>query len=439
MAILPNHPDIGQIKKDLVEARWQANYYKCQCLRGIASRKKMQDAYESEIWKLKAKHQEEADLLRQEISEMSAKIKLRERQLFGKKSEKGQPSENHKKGKSKHKRGQRAGRRSPAKRSYVHLPVRLDTCELSLEARTCPCCNKPYIDMNTSEDSEVVEIEVQAYIRKVKRAKYKRSCMCASQALILTASKISKLIPKSSLGNSIWVHCLMQKFWHGQPINRIVEELRSQGLAISRGTISSGLLRFLPAARVIYEKIVEKSMADKHWHADETGWKVFETLKGKANNRWFLWVFKSEAASVFVLDPSRSAKVIEDFFSQESEGIISCDRYRAYFCFASKTGNKFQVAYCWAHVRRDFLAIAKDRPEYEKFATDWLEKIRNLYRLNKKRNESLGKSSQKALEAEVKATKQKIDDQLKKEKLADPCRKALKSLVRHWEGLVRFV
>ncbi len=149
--------------------------------------------------------------------------------------------------------------------------------------------------MNTSEDSEVVEIEVQAHIRKVKQTKYKRSCTCASQPLILTASKISKIIPKSNLGNSIWVHCLMQKFWHRQPINRIVEELRSQGLAISRGTISSGLLRFLPAARVVYEKIVEKSMTDKHWHADEAGWKVFEALKGKASNRWFLWVFKSDA------------------------------------------------------------------------------------------------------------------------------------------------
>ncbi len=85
MAILHNHPDIGQIGKDLVEACWQANYYKCQCLRGIESRKKMQDSYESEIWKLKAKHKKEAEQLRHEISELSAKVKLRERQLFGKK------------------------------------------------------------------------------------------------------------------------------------------------------------------------------------------------------------------------------------------------------------------------------------------------------------------------------------------------------------------
>ncbi|MEI8328467.1 MAG: transposase, partial [Chlamydiia bacterium] len=187
--------------------------------------------------------------------------------------------------------------------------------------------------MGATEDSDVIEVEVQAHVRRVKRKKYRRTCNCQSQPIILTASHRSKILTKSHLGNSVWIHLLMQKYWHGQPLHRVIQGLTSHGIAIPVGTALWGFSRLIPLFRVVYQKILEKSLSDKHWHADETGWKVFEALEGKANNRWFLSIFKSNSTAVFVLDPSRSAKVVEDFFEKDSSGIISCDRYRAYFCF----------------------------------------------------------------------------------------------------------
>jgi transposase len=443
--ILPNESEIIQLRKDLFQARYDANFYKYHYQNGIAIRERMQHEHAVEVLKLRQKHRAEVEQLEETVRKQQAKIKLRERQLFGKKSE--QSSTNNEslgKNKSKLKRGQQRGKKSPPKRDYSHLPVMPEVQDIPECERVCPCCNALYADMGSTEDSEVIEVKVQAHIRRLKRKKYRRTCSCQSQPVILTAPQAPKVLSKSHLGNSVWIHFLMQKFWHGQPLHRIIQGLESHGLSIPVGTVIWGFLRLLVLFRAIYQAIIEKSLSDKHWHADETGWKVFEALEGKANNRWFLWVFRSTSTAVFILDPSRSAKVVEDFFGDDSKGIISCDRYRAYFCFVSKSDGRFLIAYCWVHVRRDFLAIAKDWPIYESWAMNWVLEIRHLYHLNDLRiGEPKGSQAflmhHKNLERTVAIFKQKADKQREDKKLAEPCRKALESLDRHWKGLTTFI
>jgi transposase len=442
--ILPNESEIIQLRKDLFSARYDANFYKSHYQNGIAIRERMRYEHDAAIRKLTQLHKEETDQLRNIIATLEAKVKLRERQLFGKKAEKGAGGNESSKKKSKRKRGQQCGEKSPPKRDYSHLPVIPEIQDIPESDRVCPCCNAFYADMGATEDSDIIEIEVQAHVRRLKRKKYRRTCNCKSQPVILTAPQTPKILSKSHLGNSVWVYFLMQKFWHGQPLHRAIQELNSHGLAIPAGTVIWGFLRLLPLFRCIYQMIMERSLTDKHWHADETGWKVFEALEGKANNRWFLWIFKSNSAAVFVLDPSRSAKVVEGFFGDESKGIISCDRYRAYFCFASKTGERFLIAYCWVHVRRDFLAIAKDWPIHEAWGMDWVQEIRHLYHLNNLRIAEK-KGSQKFLECHKNLNeavihfRKKANKQRQEKTLSEPCRKALESLDRHWQGLTTFL
>jgi len=304
--ILPYESEIDQLKKEFFKARYEAAYYKDLHYRNVAMRERSQYEHDAEIRNLKKKHQEEVEQLENTIKQLDAKVKLRERQLFGKKSEKGScKNESGKKDKSERCRGQQKDNKSPAKRDYSHLPIIPEIVEMAEDKRTCPCCNALYVDMNSTEESEVIEVEVEAHIRRIKRKKYRRTCSCVSQPIILTVKQVSKVLSKSHLGNSVWVHFLMQKYWHGHPLYRIIQSLNSHGLSIPIGTVIGGFMRLLPLFRIIYQKIINKSLQDKHWHADETGWKVFESLEGKANNRWFLWVFKSSSTAVFVLDPSR--------------------------------------------------------------------------------------------------------------------------------------
>ena len=443
--ILPNESKIDQLQNDLFRARYDANYYKDLHRRNVVARERIQYDHDAEIRKLKQRHKEEVNCLEETIRKLQAKLRLRERQLFGKKSEQGaNDSKSLNKDKSTLNRGQQHGKKSPPKRDYAHLPIVSEMQEIPENECICPCCNAPYADMGATEDNDVIEVKVQAHVRRLKRKKYRRTCNCQSQPVILTAPQAPKVLSKSHLGNSVWVHFLMQKFWHGQPLHRVIQGLESHSLSVPVGTVVGGFRRLLELFRMIYQMIVEKSLSDKHWHADETGWKVFEALEGKANHRWFLWIFRSNSTAIFVLDPSRSAKVVEAFFGDHSKGIISCDRYRAYFCFVSKAEGRFLIAYCWVHIRRDFLAVIKDWPAHESWGMNWVQEIRYLYHLNDLRvahekNSSKFLDYHQKLEEAIIAFKKKADQQRADKQLAEPCRKILESLDRHWHGLTTFI
>ena len=61
--------------------------------------------------------------------------------------------------------------------------------------------------------------------------------------------------------------------------------------------------------------------------------------------------------------------------------IVICDRYSAYKSLAKQLPFII-LAFCWAHVRRDFLDAGKKYPALEEWALSWVEKIGDLYHIN---------------------------------------------------------
>ena len=119
------------------------------------------------------------------------------------------------------------------------------------------------------------------------------------------------------------------------------------------------------------------------WHADETRWLVFATIEGKVGYRWYLWVFHSAEVVVFVLAAGRSHDVPEEHLGPvEGPGILVVDRYKAYQAIDKVKSGLIVLAFCWAHVRRDFLTVARSWPDQEAWALGWVERIGELYQLN---------------------------------------------------------
>ena len=90
-------------------------------------------------------------------------------------------------------------------------------------------------------------------------------------------------------------------------------------------------------------------------------WKVFQKIEGKVNNRWYLWLTRSASVVFFWMNPGRGAKVIKEHMTGLDPDVLIifvCDRYSAYKCWA-KNFPLILLAFCWAHVRRDFLDSAK--------------------------------------------------------------------------------
>lgn len=415
-------------KIEMIEYKSKANYW------------------ETQFQRVKKREIELAD----EVEELKAKLRKREQQLFGRKSEKNTASQEQTPNATtqiltpKKKRGQQPGSKGHGRRDYSGLPTTEET--VSLEPACCPCCNLPYQELHGFETSEILEvIHVQAHRRLINRKRYKRNCRCKDNPApqILLAPTADRLIPKSKLGISVWALLLVNKYEYQRPLYRTLEQLSNHGLSLSTGTVTDGMQKLLPLLIPVYDAITAHNLAADHWHADETGWKVFESKEGKATNRWFLWIFKNKESVVFKISDSRSSQVLIEHFGESHQGgILNVDRYAAYKVIA-KSG-LFILAFCWAHVRRDFLNHAKGYPEQEQWGLMWVEKIANLYHINNQRTEHKPNSKlflehDKNLRTAIKEMKKLCDEEIKDLMKPPSARKLLESLNKHWFGLNVFV
>ena len=182
------------------------------------------------------------------------------------------------------------------------------------------------------------------------------------------------------LGVSLGVTVLLDKYLFYRPTYRLLADWRSHGLDLSLGTLTDGLKRMVPLFEPVYEASAKRSQGQRLWHADETRWLVFVMLEGKVGYRRYPWVFHSREVVIFILAAGRSHDVPEEHLGPVAgPGIMVVDRYKAYR-YKVKSG-LIVLAFCWRHVRRDFLATARSWPDQEAWAMGWVERIGELYRL----------------------------------------------------------
>ena len=247
-------------------------------------------------------------------------------------------------------------------------------------------CGQPFADFPGTEDSTILEINVRAHRRVIRRRRYRPTCSCGAHPGIVTAPPPARLIPKSMLGVSLWVTVLLDKYLFYRPTYRLLADWRSHGLDLSLGTLTDGLKRMVPLLEPVYEALVKRSQGQRLWHADETRWLVFVMLEGKVGYRWYLWVFHSREVVIFILAAGRSHDVPEEHLGPvEGPGIMVVDRYKAYQAVDKVKSGLLVLAFCWVHVRRDFLATARSWTDQEAWAMGWVERIGELYRLNDQR------------------------------------------------------
>jgi len=416
------------VKAELFALRQQGGYYRAQHER-VCEREKA---------------------LKEEIEALQAKLRMRERALFGRKSERNMGLRRGREGAEeaaagRTPRGHRRGRPGHGRTSYAHLPVVEEWVELPAEKCRCSICGLPFKVVGGSEDSEQVETTaVRAYRRRLRRRRYQPTCQCPHLPAVVVAPPPPKLIPKGLYGTSVWVDVLLDKYEFYRPTGRLVADLRTRGLALAPGTVTDGLRRLAPLFEPLVDGLVARNLAETQWHADETPWRVFEPTEGKVGPGWWLWVFRSASAVVFVLDPTRSARVPEAHFGVGVAGILIVDRYAAYKALRVVKLGQVLLAFCWQHVRRDFLDVARDWPDQRDWGLGWVAAIGGLVHLNNLRVKVLDAPAAFApRDAEVRSAVDAIaarrEAELAQPDLHPERRKTLDSLRTHWEGLTRFV
>ncbi|HUT12883.1 MAG TPA: IS66 family transposase [Thermoguttaceae bacterium] len=419
--------EVAALRLEVVELRQQAGYWK-----GMFEQAKRKN-----------------EKLQKELDRLGAENRQLKDKLFAAKSEKKRSKDRShhlpdQEEASQRPRGHQPGSPGPRRRDYSHLPVVEKVVELPPNERACPRCGKPAVEMTETEDSEEIEVEVRAHRRRTRRKRYHRTCDCPKVSQTLTAPAPPKLIPKGRYGISVWVHVLLAKFASHRALGNAIEALALYDLDLPQGTITNGLRRLTPLLEPIYEALLARNSQSFYRQADETRWSVFVEQEGKIGYRWWLWAFLGEETTVYRIEPTRSHEVPEGHYADEAKGILMVDRYSAYKAMAQVKSGVVKLVFCWAHVRRDFIAVGKGWPELTDWAVVWLRRIRDLYHLNRQRLSHGAEtpefvSHNAALREAVDVMHRQATEELADAKLRQPCRKAIESLLDHWPGLTRFV
>lgn len=410
----------------ITELRLQANYWQAQHQRAV---------------------QREAHL-KQEVLSLQAQIRELKRRLYGRKSETASANKPDAKATPNHgakrPRGQQRGSKGHGRRHHDHLPPEHEYCTLPLDQRCCPCCGEPFVEIPGTADGDIFEIDVKAHRRRYHRQRYRRTCTCPNQPAVITAPPPDKVIPKGTIGVSLWVLILLRKFLFYQPLYRVVAELRGHALSLPTGTIIGGMQKLVPLFEPLYKLLSEFNRTEEQWNADETRWLMFFKHPGKAGFAWNLWVFAGQQSIVFVLDPTRSRKVPEDHFGPAAEGFLNVDRYSSYKAMAQVKAGKIILSFCWAHVRRDFMEVLTGWSDLTDWAWSWIEEIATLYQHNDQRlalpnDAPTYAEADRRVREQVEHLRQRRDSELCQPDLRTPQRKVLISLQNHWDGLIVFV
>lgn len=419
--------DVARLRRENLELRQQAGYWKSQ---HAHANLKVQE-------------------LQQEVEHLRGENRKLQDQHFGRKSEKQSATDrsNHLEGEEgptpKRSRGQQPGRPGPQRRNYDHLPVVDEPHELPPDQQACPQCGAA-LSPSDSADAEVIEIEVKAYRRKIRRRRYQRTCTCTGCPRTVTAPPPPKLIPKGRLGVSVWTEILIDKYYSHRPTERLLDQWQLLGLDLAAGTVADGLCRLEPLFTPVYAALQARNPQSPVMQADETRWLVFIEQQGKTGHCWWLWVFLGQDTVVYRLDPRRSHDVPENHFGADARLVLMVDRYAGYKAMAQVKAGHIVLAFCWAHVRRDFVRLGKGWPELVAWALTWLRRIRELYRLQRQRlaqraNAAAFAAADTALRQAIAAMHAQATAELADPQLRQPCRKVLHSLLEHWTGLIRFV
>ena len=374
--------------------------------------------------------------LKATIEKQAIQIAELQKKVFGPKSEKGEPALEPESSKTelKRKRGKQPGSKGYGRKLRDGLPFEEVTHNGDL---ICPDCSEP-TDTIDYEESEEVEVEVGAYRRIHRRRKSGHFCLKKKKYVIATAPVPAKLFPRAMFGISFWSFILTGKYYLQSPINRLRLQLAQQGLDVSEGTIIAGLERLLPLYKPLYDEIKNYTRTANHWHIDDTGWKVFTETEDKEGFNWYMWVFLSQDACLYIIDPSRARKVPQSVL-KDLCGAVTSDRLSA----NRKLGDNITNTWCWVHERREFLKLSKVAAAAT-IAKAWLELIANMFHFNGERllhdpKSAAYKTADKKLRDTLKTMKTRCDKHLATPGLHPELKRVFKGMQADWDGLSFFL
>ena len=344
-------------------------------------------------------------------------------------------------------RGQQSGSAGHGRRDYSALETIEEIHDVAEKERICPGCGAPYAAFG-EETSYQIDWQVHIVRHLHRRPTYRRTCKCKTRGM-LVAPVPAKPIPKGMFTSQFLARLAVEKYVLGRPLERIVAALLNDGFDVAKGTLVGALKALSELLGPLDAAIRERNSQAAHLHIDETSWKVFEAVADKVGNRWWLWTFLGPDTVVFLIDPTRSTRVVAEHLGIDIDAgslepgrqlLISSDFYSVYQSLGALDG--LDPLWCWAHIRRYFIRASDAHQELRDWESAWTQRIGALYVAHHAR-QALEEGTTERLRAEADFARiLGAMDAVRKSEAGDPtlhpgAAKVLATLDREWEGLCR--
>lgn len=259
----------------------------------------------------------------------------------------------------------RGGQPGHARQTRPLLPT--DQCQdvLSLKPTECRRCGKELSGADAAPlRHQVWELpEIKPHVTEYQQ--HRLTCMGCGTT---TCAALPLGVPEGQSGPRLVAFAGLLMAYFRQSKRRtalFLEMLLNQpccpALAVKMQTQVTAALR--PA----YDELANELPAQPHLNIDESPTK-------EATTKAWLWTFVAGLFTVFAWRPTRAATVLTDLLTDEYAGIVTCDRAKMYWCLG-------RLQWCWAHLKRDFQALADSSDGVVKrLGHDLLRPTRELFR-----------------------------------------------------------
>ena len=267
------------------------------------------------------------ETLEAQLAKLHATRAVLSKALFGRKSEKQETP------RSGRRRGQQRGAPGHGRSQRPGLEERTEEQNPPVDARACSCCGRRYAATG-AEQSTLVEIEIRAHKRVIRRPRWRRTCDCASSPVEVSAPPVPRLFANTPYGASVWSRFLFERYACLRPLQRVAAWMSDQGLPLSPGTLADSVPRFVPLFEPLADAILAHQNMAALRHADETTWRVQALRDAGRSSRAWLWTSVGGDAAYFHIDASPQcrggAEAAQKLFAGAMlHTVIVCDRYSA--------------------------------------------------------------------------------------------------------------
>lgn len=357
------------------------------------------------------------DRARRDISELSAELretrekldraneilKLMERKIFGRSSEKS--------GKGRGELGEfneverseagakRPGRRRPRRKiDYSALESEVVEHALGADDLACPSCGAQMDDIGYDVKRELKYVPAKLVVVEHRMRKYvcaqcsKANAAGADEDVAVTIARAPA--PAMPLGNShagpsLLAYVLHQKYALSVPIARVWGELDSKHhLPDRRNTVTGWVARcherwFSRVHALMRSELLSRDLL----HVDETSVACLEERRsGARSSKSYMWVLctaecEANPVLLFVYGPSRGREVLDRALPAPWSGALVTDDYVVY---RNLPGDRFTRVACGVHIRRYFVraaVAAGGNPAIRSAAQEGVDRINRIFHI----------------------------------------------------------